>query len=116
MKSYYTVKKNSDFRRMYSRGKSAVLPEMVVYCRKNRLDRNRTGFTVSARIGNAVTRNRIRRRLREIYRLNSERLKTGYDIILVARSRAASEEFSKLERGFLDGCEKLGLLSGTAEV
>ena len=42
-----SLKQNSDFRRVYARGKSAVSPRVVVYCRKNRQDGNRLGFTVS---------------------------------------------------------------------
>ena len=86
MDSRYTLKKNSDFRRLYSKGKSAVTPYLVVYCRRNGQAVNRVGFTVSAKLGNAVTRNRVRRQLREIYRLNSAYLKNGIDMIIVARS------------------------------
>ena len=105
-----TLKKNSGFRRLYSSGKSAVNSYVVVYCRRNREKTNRLGYTVSTKLGHAVTRNRIRRRLREIYRLNSHRLKPGYDIVVVARSRCVGAEYKKLEAGFLKACEKLGLL------
>ena len=63
-----TLKKNSDFRRLYSKGQSAVNPYVVVYCRRNREKVNRLGYTVSTKLGHAVVRNRVRRRLREIYR------------------------------------------------
>lgn len=105
-----TLKKNSDFRRLYSKGKSAVNSYVVVYCRRNREQTNRLGYTVSKKLGHAVARNRIRRRLREIYRLNAHRLKTGYDIVVVARSRCVGAEYKKLEAGFMSACEKLGLL------
>ena len=105
-----TLKKNSDFRRLYSKGKSAVTPYMVVYCRRNREKANRLGYTVSTKLGHAVVRNRVRRRLREIYRLNAHRLKSGYDIIIVARSRCVGAEYAKLDKSFLTACEKLSLL------
>ena len=97
-----TLKKNSDFRRLYSKGQSAVNPYVVVYCRRNREKVNRLGYTVSTKLGHAVVRNRVRRRLREIYRLNAHRF--------VARSRSVGAPYQKLEAGFLSACGKLGLL------
>ena len=105
-----TLKKNSDFRRLYAKGKSAVTPYMVVYCRKNREPCNRLGYTVSTRLGHAVVRNRVRRRLREICRLNAHKLRTGYDMVIVARSRCVGAEYAKMEKSFLTACGKLGLL------
>ena len=104
-----TLKKNSDFRRLYSKGKSAVNPYMVVYCRRNRLNENRLGYTVSTKLGHAVVRNRVRRRLREIYRLNSAALKSGYDIVIVARSRCVGAKYADMNDAFLRACDKLAL-------
>jgi ribonuclease P protein component len=110
MKVRGTLKKNSDFRRLYAKGKSAVTPYLVVYTRPNRLGENRLGYTVSVKLGHAVVRNRVRRRLREIYRLNAPRLKQGHDIVIVARSRAVGSEYRKLNAAFLRACESLGLM------
>ena len=104
-----TLKKNSDFRRLYSKGKSAVNPYMVVYCRRNRLSENRLGYTVSTKLGHAVVRNRVRRRLREIYRLNAPCLKSGYDIVIVARSRCVGAKYSDMNEAFIRACDKLSL-------
>lgn len=109
MKARYTLKKNSDFRRLYAKGKSAVNPYMVVYCRRNRGGENRLGYTVSVKLGGAVVRNRVRRRLREVYRLSSPQLKQGFDIVIVARARSASAPFSRLRDAFLSACETLEL-------
>ena len=65
-----TVKENYEFRRIYRKGRSVVSPCLVVYCQKNRRGQSRLGVTVSTKLGHAVVRNRVRRRLREIYRLN----------------------------------------------
>ena len=105
-----TLKKNSDFRRLYSKGKSVVTPYMVVYCRRNGLDHNRVGYTVSTKLGHAVVRNRVRRRLREIYRLASPRLKTGWDIVIVARGRCVGAEYARMDAAFASACGKLSLL------
>ena len=105
-----TLKKNSDFRRLYAKGKSIVTPYMVLYCRRNSLGVNRLGYTVSTKLGHAVVRNRVRRRLREIYRLNSPALKNGFDIVVVARSRCVDARYAKMNAAFLEACGSLGLL------
>ena len=71
---------------------------------------NRVGYTVSNKLGCAVVRNRVRRRLREIYRLNERRFRPGYDIVVVARGRSVSADYGSLERDFLRACAALGLL------
>ena len=105
-----TLIKNSDFRRLYSKGKSTATPYVALYCRKNRGGVNRVGYTVSVKLGHAVVRNRVRRRLREIYRLNSPAMKQGYDIVVVARSRCVGAEYAKMNAAFLTAAEKLGLI------
>ena len=110
MKRAVTLKENHEFRRLYQKGASAVSGCMVVYCRKNRLGHNRLGITVSVKLGHAVVRNRARRRLREVYRVNSGALKQGYDIILVARGKTVSTGWKELNDTFLRLCRKLALM------
>ena len=105
-----TLKKNSDFRRLYAKGRSAANAYLVLYGRPNRLGENRLGYTVSTRLGHAVVRNRVRRRLREIVRLNSPALKQGWDLVVVARGRSVGAPYRKIEAAFLDACGKLGLM------
>ena len=106
-----SLKKNYEFRRLYQRGKSAAGGCMVIYCRANRLGRSRLGLTASVKIGNAVKRNRARRRLREIYRCNQDKLKPGYDIILVARVRTLNASWSELNAVFDKLCRQLDIMS-----
>ncbi len=110
MKASVTLKENYTFRRTYQKGTSAVSACMVIYCRKNRLGHNRLGVTSSVKIGNAVRRNRCRRRLREVYRLHAGALRQGYDIILVSRGRTAEAPWDELCESFLRLCRKMGLL------
>lgn len=110
MKAAVTLKENYEFRRTYQKGVSAVSPVMVLYCRKNRLGRNRLGLVSSTKLGHAVVRNRCRRRLREVYRLEKPQLKTGYDIILVARSRTATAPWPELQKLFRRLCRKVDLM------
>ena len=114
MKRAVTIKENYEFRRMYQRGKSAVSGCMVIYCRKNRLGHNRLGVTSSVKLGHAVVRNRCRRRLREVYRLNQDKLHQGYDIILVARGRTAKAPWPEMNHTFLKLCRKLELTEENA--
>ena len=111
MKFTATLKKNYEFHRLYSKGKSAVTPFLVVYARQSKRPGNRIGFTVSNKLGKAVKRNRVRRRLREIYRLNESRFVPGTELVIVARSRAVTATYRQLESAFLSACGKLGLLS-----
>lgn len=105
-----TIKKNYEFRRLYAKGKSAVTPTLVVYTRRIKTDGNRVGFTVTTRLGHAVTRNRVRRRLREIYRLHEAELRRGAELVVVARSRSVTAAYSELERDFLRAACKLSLM------
>ena len=113
MNQRYTLKKNSDFRRLYAKRKTAVNSYMVVYCRRNRCGENRLGYTVSTKLGHAVVRNRVRRRLREIVRLNAPAMKKGWDLVIVARMRAVDAEYRKLNAAFLKCVGELDLLEET---
>ena len=112
MKFTDTLKKNYEFRRLYSKGKSAATPFLVVYARKSKRHTNRIGFTVSNKLGNAVKRNRVRRRLREIYRLNEQQFQCGWDIVVVARSRCVVADFQSITKAYLALAAKAGILKG----
>ena len=105
-----SLKENNVFRRLYYKGTNAGNRYLVIYCRRNALGVNRLGLTVSTKLGHAVVRNRVRRRLREVVRLNEGRLQNGYDIVLVARSAAVEAEFAALTRAFLTAADKVGIL------
>ena len=115
MKRAVTLKENHEFRRLYQKGASAVSGPMVIYCRKNKLGHNRLGITVSVKLGGAVVRNRARRRLREVYRLNEGSFLPGYDIVVVARSKAASADFQTLTQAYLSLAGKAGILREDAQ-
>ena len=68
------------------------------------------GLTVNAKLGCAVRRNRVRRRLREIYRLHETQFLPGYDIVVVVRGRAMDAPYRELEQAYLSLAEKLSLL------
>ncbi len=105
-----SLKENFEFRRLYSRGKSAAGRLLVVYARTRSNGRNRLGITVSAKLGCAVKRNRVRRRLREAYRLNERRFVRGLDMVIVVRGRGFEEPYRALEAELLALSERLGIL------
>ncbi len=74
---------------------------VLVLLKENDAQRSRIGFTVSRKVGNAVIRNRVRRRLREILRTHPDHLISGYDFVVIAFSRAATAPFSALEKELL---------------
>lgn len=111
MKFTVSLKQNHVFRRLYAKGKNQVTPHLALYVRKNGRPVNRFGITVSTKLGHAVVRNRVRRRLREIYRIHEGLFLPGYDIVVVARVRAVYARFDELERSFLKAARGLGLLS-----
>ena len=109
MKFSTSLKLNHVFRRLY-RSNGQANSCLVLYARKNRTETNRVGITVSKKLGKAVVRNRVRRRLREVYRLNEEKFQSGWDIVVVARSRAVDAKFSQLVNGYLSLARKAGIL------
>lgn len=109
MKYSCSLKLNHIFRRLYSTSGQAN-GYLVFYARKNRLGINRVGVTVGKKLGHAVVRNRTRRRLREIYRLNEGMFTPGWDIVVVARSRCIDADFGKLSKAYLSLAEKAGVL------
>ena len=105
-----TIKKNYEFKRLYNKGKSSASQYVAVYCRSNGTNFSRLGITVSGKIGGAVIRNRIRRRLKEIYRLNEKSLKPGFDIVIAARKKCIYATYHEIETSVLTVFRKLNLL------
>ena len=105
-----SLKLNKDFKRLYYRGKSVACGYVVVYAGKNRLGENRMGITCGKTIGKAVVRNRVKRLIREGYRLNEDKLNSGYDIVIVARTRAVGKKMDVIRRDIRYAFSKLELL------
>ena len=109
MKFSSSLKLNHIFRRLYSTSGHAN-SYLVLYARKNRTATNRVGITVSKKLGHAVVRNRVRRRLREVYRLQESRFQPGWDIVVVARHRCIKASFQELTDSYLALAGKAGIL------
>ena len=111
MKNTVSIKKNKDFRFLYRKGKTAVSPLLAIYVRRTKYASNKIGITVSTKVGKAVVRNRVRRRIREAYRINEKLFSTGVDLVIVARHRASEASFSDIEKNLLKLAKSLGILS-----
>ena len=112
MKFSTSLKLNHIFRRLYHTNGQAN-GYLVLYARKNRTDSNRVSITVSKKLGKAHIRTRIRRRLREVYRLNESKFQPGWDIVVVARTRAIHAPFDKLTENYLSLAKNAGILRET---
>ena len=112
MKYSVSLKLNHIFRRLYhTSGKADAY--LVLYARRNRTQTNRVGITVGKKLGKAHIRNRVRRRLREVYRLNEAAFRPGWDIVVVARSKAVEAPFDLLTQSYLTLAKKAGILKET---
>ena len=109
MKFSSALKLNHIFRRLYST-QGFANGMLVLYARPNRTGLNRVGITTGKKLGHAVVRNRARRRLREVYRLNEDKFKPGFDIVVVARHRCITADFQKLTSSYLSLAQKAGIL------
>ncbi|EOC99431.1 ribonuclease P protein component [Caldisalinibacter kiritimatiensis] len=110
MNKKYRLRSNKEFKRVYKKGKSLANRYLVMFYIKNPYNYNRVGFTVTKKLGKAVVRNKVRRRIKEGYRLNADKVKQGYDIIFLSRVNAKNAEYKDLERAILHLIRKSGLL------
>lgn len=115
MKHTNSITENRVYKQMYSRAKSVVCRNIVVYIRRNRSGTSRLGLTCSKTVGKACVRNRVKRLMKEAYRLNEDRLKEGFDCIIVARTRARDRKLCDIERDFLYAAGKLAFLKKQGE-
>ena len=93
MQKRYRLRKTWQFQLVRGKGHSWVHPLLVLYALPNELEYSRVGFSVSKRIGKAVARNRIRRRIREAVRLRWPRVRPGWDMVFIARSRIRGKDY-----------------------
>lgn len=106
------LRSNAEFQQVYKEGTSFTEGQVVLYLlRIDDLSVRQIGFSVSKKLGKAVVRNKIKRRLREVYRHMLPELPHGYRAIVVARRSAAEAEYKQLERSVRGVLAKAGLLS-----
>ncbi len=101
MKFSESLKKNEQFQFVYKNGKSYANKYLIMYVKKNGLDKNRIGISVSKKVGNSVVRHRVTRLVRESYRLHESIFNSGLDIVVVGRPGAATVGYSEVESALL---------------
>lgn len=105
------IRKDKEFRYVYQRGKSFANKYLVIYIMKNKSKENRFGISVSKKIGKAIVRNKVKRRIREAYRLNIDEYLNGesYDIIFIARNPSKDCSYKDIEKSVINLVKKAGL-------
>ncbi len=96
-----SLKSNRDFRTVYKSGRSFANKYLVVYLLENNTDRNRLGISVSKKVGNSVVRHRLKRLIKESYRLNENMFNSGLNIVAIARVGADKADFHTIEDALL---------------
>ena len=107
-----SLKKNYQFRFVYNKGHSRANRLLVMYALKNGTGKNRLGICVSKKVGKSVVRSRVTRLIRESYRLNEDKLRQGYDIVVIARAACADSQYVQIESAQLHLIKKHGLNRG----
>ncbi|MCI1945847.1 ribonuclease P protein component [Clostridium luticellarii] len=105
----YRIKKNAEFRIVYKRGRSFSNNLLVLYTYRNKKGVNRLGISISKRVGKSVERNRIKRLIKEICRLNIENIKTGYDLVFIARNLSNGKSYAEIDNSIKNLIKKAGL-------
>lgn len=99
-----SLQKNREFKQVYSHGRSAATRLLVLYVLRSDRPGNRLGVSVSKKVGKSVTRSRIKRLIKEHYRLAEDRIERGYDLVFVARRPVGlisrHEDFTEIGRAF----------------
>ena len=101
MKYSESLKKNKDFQNVYKKGKSYANKYLVMYILENQTDQNRLGISVSKKVGNSIVRHRLTRLIRESYRLQEDRFKCGFDIVVIARIGAKGKSYKEIDSAML---------------
>jgi len=104
------IKRNNDFRRVYSKGKYASSESLVLYYIKNKTGMVRIGITTSKKVGKSVVRNRMRRLVRENIRLIYDQLVPGMDLVIVVRKADPSADFHSIGKELRYLLKKLDIL------
>lgn len=107
----HRLRRSADIRQVRRKGQRWSHPLLLLYAIENNRDSTRFAISASGRIGNAVVRNRARRRIREVLRRQLPAMQSGWDCLLVVKEGAPSASFPVLEQAIIDLLARTGVLS-----
>ncbi len=110
MSKVESLKKQDQFNKVYKYGKSIANNLLVMYTLDNKLSENRLGISVSKKVGNSVVRHRTSRLIRESYKINNSTIKTGMDILFIARNDIVGKKMQDVEGAMKNLFKKTKLL------
>ena len=110
MKYSEGLKKNADFQAVYKNGVQAANRYLVLYVKENNLGINRVGISVSKKIGNSIVRHRVKRLVKEAYRLQEEYFQKGYDLVFIGRGRSKESTYFDIEGAVCQLALKMGVM------
>jgi ribonuclease P protein component len=120
MNQFHSLKKNCDFSRVFTQKRSYANRLVVMYVRENPENQeagiNRVGISVSKKVGNSVIRHRVKRVIREIFRLNDAMFSKGLDIVIIARVEAKKAGYAELESAVMHVSRLHGIILKKEEV
>lgn len=109
-KRIYRIHRGSQYREIFNHSSKITGRYIVLLTRKNELGYSRFGIITSKKVGGAVVRNRVKRRLRALIRLYTDKIKPGCDSVIIARVRARESNYQNMEKDFLFVLKKAKLL------
>lgn len=112
MDKIYRLRNNMEFKQVYEDGKNYWNRNLILYVKKNGLEYSRVGYSITKKIGNSVVRNKVRRRMKEIYRLNFNQIKGGYDFIFIPKRNIVDISYEEMESAMIHIMKLAKVLEG----